>query len=147
MMADIEYKLTIKSNLVEVYKAVTAYEDDGSLKEWQPKLKSVGVTAGNPLRTGSMIGMRRQFVMSEIFVNADVVDMQRNKRFELQGVHGRFRFRREIEFASSGRETIVTDRITVKIGWMFFFWKPVVISTLRNQISQEWRNLQTLLDK
>lgn len=146
-MADIEHKITINSNLVEVYKQVIAFEDSDALKEWQPNLKSVGVTAGDPLRTGSMIGMRRKFVMSEIFVNADVIDMQRNKRLELKGVHGRFRFQREIEFASSGRETIVHDRIWLKVGWLFFLWKPIAISTLRSQTAQEWQNLKQLLDR
>ncbi|GAB5493039.1 MAG: hypothetical protein Phog2KO_32540 [Phototrophicaceae bacterium] len=146
-MADIEHKITIDNNLIEVYKAVTAYEEDGALKAWQPNLKSVGVTAGNPLRTGSMIGMTRKFVMGDIFVNADVIDMQRNKRFELQGIHGRFRFQREIEFTPNGRETVVTDRIWLKTGWLFFWWKPIALSTLRSQTAKEWQNLKAMLDK
>ncbi len=146
-MADIEHKITINNNLVEVYQAVTAYEDGDSLKQWQPKLKSVGVTAGNPIRTGSMIGMRRNFLLSEIFVNADVIDMQRNKRFELKGVHGRFPFQREIEFVPSGRETVVHDRIWLKVGWLFFLWKPFAINILRSQTAQEWQNLKQMLEK
>ena len=146
-MADIEHSITVNNNLVEVYKAVTGYEDDPGLKAWQTSLKSIGVTAGNPIRTGSMIGMKRQFIMSEIFVNVDVVDLQRNKRFDLKGVHGRFPFRREIEFSPDGRETQIKDRIWLKTGWLFFWWRPFVISALKNQTAQEWQNLKQMLAK
>jgi len=144
-MADIEHSITINSNLIEVYKAVTAYGDADELKTWQTTIKSVGVTAGNPIRTGSMIAMKRQFILSEVFVNVDVVDLQRNKRFELKGVHGRFPFRREIEFSPNGRETQIKDRIWLKTGFIFFWWRPFVISALKSQTAKEWESLKQVL--
>ncbi len=146
-MADIEHSITINNNLVEVYKAVTGYEDTEELQTWQTSIKSLGVTAGDPLRTGSMIAMKRQFIMSEVFVNVDVTDLQRNKRFDLKGVHGRFPFRREIEFNPNGRETQIKDRIWLKTGWLFFWWRPVVIPALKNQTAQEWNNLKKIMDR
>lgn len=146
-MADIEHSITVSSNLVEVYKAVTAYDDADSIKEWQTSIKSLGVTAGSPLRTGSMIAMKRQFIMSEVFMNVDVTDLQRNKRFDLQGIHGRFSFRREIEFSPSGRETVIKDRIWLKTGILFFWWRPFVLAALKGQISKEWASLKQLMDK
>lgn len=146
-MADIEHQITIKNNLVEVFKAATAYEDEETLKQWQTALKTVGVTAGNPLRTGSMIGMKRKFITAEIFVNVDVTDLQRNKRIALTGIHGRFPFSREIEFVSSGRETQINDRITLKTGILFFWWRPFALNALRSQTAQEWNNLKQLLDR
>lgn len=145
-MADIEHSIVIEKNLVEVYKAVTAYGDSEAIKQWQPSIQSVGVTAGDPLRVGSMIAMKRNFIMSEIFVNADVTEMQRNKRFDLKGIHGRFAFVREMEFSPNGRETQIKDRIWVKTGMLFFWWRPFLISTLKKQTAQEWKNLQIVLD-
>ena len=146
-MADIEHSITITNNLVEVYQAVTGYGEADELKTWQTSIKSVGVTAGDPLRTGSMIAMKRQFMMSEIFVNVDVVDLQRNKRFDLKGIHGRFPFRREIEFSPNGRETQIKDRIWLKTGWLFFWWRPFVIGALKSQTAQEWDNLKQALNR
>src|SRR5262245_52671691 len=125
-MADIEHQVTIARPIGEVYNAVTAYEDSAALQLWQPELEAVGVTAGKPLRTGSMIAMTRRFMGSRIFVNVDVIELQRNKRFEIKGVHGRFPFRREIEFAPSGRDTLIRDSITLRIGWLFFWYRPFV---------------------
>ena len=92
-----------------------------------------------------MIAMKRHFILSEIFVNADIVDFQRNKRFDLKGMHGRFPFRREIEFTPNGLETKVTDRIWLKTGFFFFWWRPFVISALKSQTDQEWQNLKQML--
>ncbi|MEM9951648.1 MAG: hypothetical protein AAF846_08620 [Chloroflexota bacterium] len=144
-MADIEHSVAIPQNIVKVYQAVTDYDSGETIKEWQPTLKTVGVTAGKPIRTGSMIALKKHFIMSEIFVNADVVDMQRNKYFKLKGFHGRFPFEREIEFAPNGRETLVKDRIWIKTGWLFFWWRPMVISSLRSQTAAEWKKLVDVL--
>lgn len=146
-MADIEHQVIVKNNLVEVFKTATAFEDDETLKQWQTGVKTVGVTAGDPLRAGSMIGMKKQFMVSEIFVNVDVTDLQRNKRIAYKGVHGRFPYNREIEFVSSGRETQINDRINLKTGWLFFWWRPFAINALRSQTANEWNNLKKMLDR
>lgn len=145
-MADIEHQVTIARPIGEVYNAVTAYEDSAGLQRWQPELESVGVTAGNPLRTGSMIAMTRRFMGSRIFVNVDVIELQRNKRFEIKGVHGRFPFRREIEFSPSGRDTLIRDNITLRMSWLFFWYRPFVRSTLSRQTAREWANLKRELE-
>lgn len=145
-MADIEHQITIARPINEVYKAATDYGNTEGLQEWQSDLKTIGITAGDPLRTGSMIGMTKRFMTSVIFVNADVVELQRNKRFELSGIHGRFAFRREIEFTPSGRETVIKDKITLRVGWFFFWYRPFVTGALRNQTAKEWQKLKQLLE-
>ncbi|MGJ3238788.1 MAG: hypothetical protein ACFE0Q_08800 [Anaerolineae bacterium] len=145
-MADITHNTIINSNLVEVFKAVTDYGDSDAIKRWQTATRSVGVTAGDPLRTGSMIAMKRRFIMSEIFVNLDVIDLQRNKRFDLKGMHGRFPIQREIEFVPDGRQTQVIDRIWIKTGWLYFWWRPVVVSSLQSQTAAEWQRLRQQLE-
>lgn len=146
-MADIEHSITISNNLVEVYSSVTAYESDPGIREWQTAVKSLGVTAGSPLRTGSMIGLKKHFIMSEIFVNVDVLDLQRNKRFDLKGFHGRFPYRREIEFTPNGRDTQIRDQIWLKTGFIYFWWRPFVLNALKTQTAGEWAHLKKLLDR
>jgi carbon monoxide dehydrogenase subunit G len=145
-MADIEHQVTIAKPISEVYTAMTDYENLQSIQRWQPDTLSLGVTAGSPLRAGSMIAMSRRFMGSKTFVNVDVLEIQRNKRIELKGIHGRFPFSREIELSPSGRETIIHDSITLKIGWLFFWYRPFLQKALTRQTAQEWQNLKKLME-
>ncbi len=145
-MAKIESSITIGKPISDVYGAVTAYDSPDEMKQWRTAIQSIGITAGNPLRTGSMIAMTKQFLGSSIFVNADVTDLQRNKRVELKGMHGRFPFTRSIEFSPSGRETVIRDKIEVRTSWIFFFYAPFLTSNLNRQVKQEWQALKQLLE-
>lgn len=145
-MADIELKITIARPIGDVFKAATDYENTEAIKTWQRAVVSLGITEGKPLRTGSMIAMTRQFMMSKIFVNWDVLDFQRNKRLELSGIHGRFRYRRDIEFVPNGRETSITDRVTVNTGFIYFWYRPFLLNAIRSQIKQEWDTLKKQLE-
>lgn len=145
-MADIEHQITIAHPITEVYRAVTDYENPEVLQSWQRDLRTLGITAGDPLRTGSMIAMKRRFLGSDIFVNLDVTDLQRNKRFELKGIHGRFAYQREIEFAPSGRETLINDKINLRASWFLFWYRPFVRSAIQRQTRREWENLKRQLE-
>jgi carbon monoxide dehydrogenase subunit G len=145
-MADIEHQMTIARPVTEVYSALTDYDNLAEMQRWQPATLSLSVTAGNPLRAGTMIAMTRRFMGGKIFVNVDVLEIQRNKRIELKGVHGRFPFRREIEINPSGRETLIHDSIYLKTSWLFFWYRPFVIRALTRQTTQEWANLKKMLE-
>lgn len=142
-MATVEYSIAIQVPVTKVFREATDYDN---MQRWQPDLVSVNVTAGSPLRAGSIISMQRRFQTSDIFVNADVIDMQRNKRFEMRGVHGRFRFSRVIEFQPGGGETIIRDTINIKTGFIFFWYAPLLTGNLKRQISKEWEALKDLLE-
>lgn len=145
-MADIEHQITIARPVSDVFNALANYDNLEAIQKWQPDTLSVGVTAGSPLRAGSMIAMTRRFMGGKTFVNVDVMEIQRNKRFELNGIHGRFSFRREIEVNPVGRETVIRDNITIKTGWLFFWYRPFVTGTLSRQTAQEWKNLKEVLE-
>ena len=145
-MATIETSITIGKPISDVYRAVTAYDSPGEMQKWRTAVQSIGITAGSPLRTGSMIAMTKMFLGSKIFVNVDITDLQRNKRIELKGMHGRFPFTRSIEFSPSGRETIIRDKIDVRTSWVFFFYTPFLTSNLTRQVKQEWQALKQLLE-
>ena len=145
-MADIDHKLNIARPVSDVFKAATDYENVEAIKTWQPAVKSLGITEGSPLRTGSMIAMSRAFMGGKTFVNLDVLDYQRNKRFEVQGIHGSFRFRREIEFVPNGRETSISDKISVQTGFIWFWYRPFLLAALKNQTAQEWQSLKKQLE-
>jgi len=146
-MADIEHKITVSSRITDVFKLVTNYDDAESIKTWQPAITSIGVTAGNPIRTGSMIAIKKQFFMSEIFVNMDILDIQRNKRVEFKGYHGRFPFQRVIEFTPQGTETTISDSISINTGFLYFLWRPFLLNTLKGQTAKEWQRLQQHIEQ
>lgn len=144
-MASIESGVTIQAPVSKVYEKVTAFEG-GEVQEWRESVETVNITAGNPLRAGSMIAMTKRFRGSSIFLNVDVVDLQRNKKVSLQGMHGRFRYRRDIEFTPISRETRVSDRIQLDLGWFWFWYAPLVSASLRRQTQREWQQLKQLLE-
>jgi hypothetical protein len=145
-MADIDHKLSIAKPVSDVFKAATDYENTEAIQSWQPSIQSLGITEGKPLRTGSMIAMTRKFMTGKTFLNLDVLDYQRNKRFEVQGIFGSFRFKREIEFVPNGRETSVSDKINIQTGFLWFWYRPFLIGALKSQTAQEWQTLKKQLE-
>jgi hypothetical protein len=146
MMADIEHKLSIARPVSDVFKAATDYENAEAIQSWQSAVQSLGITEGKPLRTGTMIAMMRKFMGGKTFVNLDVLDYQRNKRFEIQGIHGSFRYRREIEFVPNGRETSISDKINVTTGFLWFWYRPFFMAALKSQTAEEWQKLKKQLE-
>lgn len=145
-MATIENSITIAKPISDVFKTVTHYDAPEEMQQWRSAIQNIGITAGNPLRTGSMIAMTKRFRGSPIFVNLDVTDLQRNKRLEIKGMHGRFPYVRSIEFSPSGRETIIRDKIELRTSWIFFFYNPFLTNALTRQVKQEWAALKNFLE-
>lgn len=137
-MTEIENRITIKSTIFDVFKHVADFE---KWAEWQNDTLSVTVTSGEPVRAGTMVAMMRRFLGSKIFVNFDVLDFQRNKVIEMTGVHGRFAFRRKIEFASGGGETQIIDSMRLRVPWLWFWYRPFLSSALNRQLKNDWQQL------
>lgn len=143
-MPEVDLQVTISRPLFDVFKKAVDFD---ALTTWQPHVSLVKVTEGTPLRSGSMLYMEKKFGMGQIFVNADVIDLQRNKLIELKGVHGRFRFHRMTEFSSSGAgQTLIRDRFTLQTGWIFFWYNGWLRSTLESQLKAEWDMLKRALN-
>lgn len=145
-MATIEYSISIARSVSDVYSAATAYDDPDAMKQWRSDIETIGITAGSPLRSGSMIAMTKHFNGSKIFINFDILDLQRNKYVKLQGMHGRFPYTREIDFGVNGRETNVKDVIVVNTSWLFFWYAPLLSRALEAQIKREWETLKRQLE-
>ena len=143
MAEEIKHEITIQASISQVFKAVADFENADT---WQSDVVNVGLTAAKPLRTGSMVAMTKKFMGSETFINADVTEYIPNKRIELKGVHGRFRFLREIEFTPMGGSTKINDRFAISMGWFWFWYKPFFLRALRNQIADEWQTLNAQLE-
>lgn len=146
-MAVIEQTIKINRPFSDVFKQIADFDNLQGQKAWQPTLTAANVTAGSPIRAGSSVSMRKQLMGGSIFINADVVDFQRNKRIELKGVYGRFRFTRAIELATGGRETTIRDTFDLRTPWFYFWYSPFFVSALRRQNNAEWERLKALLEK
>jgi len=139
-MAKIEYSTTISQPLFEVFKKATDYD---SMHTWLNDLTSpIGITAGKPVRAGTMMSMNRKFLGQAQFVNFDVVTFDRNKLIEWSGMWGRFPFKRRIEFTSQGRETAIKDVINVNVPIIFFYMRPFVNNGLKSMMKNEWNALE-----
>lgn len=143
-MTVIENRVTIRRPLFDVFKQAS---DFNNLQSWQSNTVDITVTSGEPVRPGTMVAMKRKFRGSTIFVNFDVLDFQRNKRIELNGVWGRFPFRRVIEFSSGGGETAIVDTVRVNIPWLMFWYRPIFAGALKRQLNQEWQELEAHLNR
>lgn len=146
-MASLEYTIKINRTFADVFRYITDFDNLQTMQQWQPTLTAVNVTAGSPLRAGSSISMRKQLMGSSAFINADVTDFQRNKRIELKGVYGRFRFRRIIELTTGGRETTIRDEFELRTPWFYFWYTPFFVSALKRQNADEWNRLKALLER
>lgn len=136
----IEETVTIQRALFDVFKAVTDFE---ALPTWQTGAR-VRVTAGDPVRAGTMISIQR----GSVFINADVLEYQRHKGLVLQGVWGRFRFRRSYEFISNaGRETVIKDKLDIQTGWLYFWYAPFLRSMISSQVRADWARLKQQLEQ
>lgn len=142
-MPTIENRITIHGSLFDIFRTVTDFE---TMQQWQPNLLDVSITAGNPIRSGTMLSMRRKFMGRDIFINVDVIEFQRNKQVELKGMFGTFPYRRVIEFASSGRDVMIRDVITVRTSFLYFWYAPFLSSALNGQIKQEWQNAKLMIE-
>lgn len=146
-MASVEHTLKINAVFTDVFNQLSDFENLQTLQQWQPTLTAINVTAGKPLRAGSSVSMRKQLMGSSIFINADITDLQRNKRIAMKGVYGRFFFTRSIELTTGGRETTIRDVIDMRTPWFYFWYTPFFVPALRRQTSDEWDRLKALLER
>jgi hypothetical protein len=138
-MPVIEQTATIQKPLFDVFRVAT---DFAQWSTWQNGVKNVALISGDPIRTGTMVSMER----GSTFINADVTDYQRQKVLSLNGVWGRFRFTRHIEFGANGRETTIRDKMTVQTGFLWFWYNPILTARLNSQIKSDWANLKKQLE-
>lgn len=140
-MPVIERRVTIQRPLFEVFRYISDFRN---MPEWQPATLQVSVTAGNPTQVGTMVSLSRRSWLE--FINADVVDYQVNQMISLKGVVGRFPFRRVYRFESSGRETVVSDRIELHTGCLYSWMGPLLSVSLGRQMTAELSTLAQLLE-
>jgi uncharacterized membrane protein len=139
----IENSVTIQKPIFDVFRMATDFD---SFATWQPATKLVKVTPNDPVRTGSMIYMEKSLPTGLTFINADLIDYQRNKVMEMKGVFGRFKFTRKTEFITSGRDTIVKDRLEMPTGCIYFWYAPLLRRMIEGQTKREWAVLKQRLE-
>ena len=141
-MPTVEHRETIQRPVFDVFKLAGDFERWDS---WQEGVTDVSLIAANPIRPGTSVTVRRNMMGRNVFINADVVEYDRHKRINLKGVHGIFPFTRTIEFQSQGRETQIVDSMTVRTGFIFFWYGPILSGALRRQMQKDWANLKQML--
>ncbi len=142
-MPAFEYRTTIRRSTFDVFNFVS---DFSNYEKWRPQVINVSVREGDPLRVGSMVAETRRLMGRTSFVNADIVDYDRNKKITLKGSYNNFPFTRTITIQHHGAgECLVIDEINIRVGWMI--WNNLLLNlSLKNQLAQEWENLKQIME-
>ena len=140
-MPKFETQVLVNRPVFQVFRYVGDFNND---VHWR-NVQNVGITSGDPIRTGSMVAMTRKIVARKGFVNSDVTDYERNKRIELKGSYWGFPFISTIVFEHRGQQTNIRESLEIRTRW--FFWFGIYFNlTLKGVLRREWEALKQLLD-
>ncbi len=140
-MPSFENQVLIDRSVFDVFKYVGDFANDSN---WR-NVERIGITSGDPIRPGSMVAMTRRVAGFKGFVNADVVEYERNKKIELKGSFWGFPFTQTLLFENRSQQTNIKETIEISTRWMI--WFNVFFSiTLRGAFGKELQNLKQLLD-
>jgi uncharacterized membrane protein len=142
-MPSFEHSITVQRSLFDVFKYLSDFE---RATQWQAATSSARVTAGNPVRVGTMVSQNRR-LLGPVFINADVIDYQVNKQIQLQGVFQQFPFTRTYRVESiGGMQTRVHDHMVMQTGCLYAWYTPVLSLMLKRQIAEEWQQFKKILE-
>ena len=140
-MPKFETKVLVNRPVFQVFRYVGDFNNDVN---WR-NVHNVGITSGDPIRTGSMVAMTRRIMGRKGFVNSDVTDFERNKKIVLKGSYWGFPFVSTIIFDHRGQQTNVRETLEIRTRW--FFWFGIFFNmTLKGVLRREWEALKQLLD-
>ena len=140
-MPKFETQVLINRPVFQVFRYVGDFNNDVN---WR-NVKNVGITSGDPIRTGSMVAMTRRILARNGFVNCDVTDYERNKKIELKGSYWGFPFVSTITFEHRGQQTNIKETLDIRTRW--FFWFGIFFNlTLKGVSRREWDKLKQVLD-
>ena len=142
-MAAIEHTIEIQRPVSEVFARIADFDNVG---DWQPAVLASSMSVADPVRIGTMISQTRRLHGRKHFLNVDLIDFQRNKLVELKGMYTGYPYHRRIELAPQGRTTRIKDTIDIRTGWLYFWYRPILVGSLRNQTKQEWEALKQLVE-
>lgn len=143
-MAQIEHSIVINRPVSDVFAFVT---DFNNCPKWQPDVVGVHQSEGK-VRVGSMITLRRRLrvLFYQLDINADVIDVQPNKKLEYKGTMGFFPFTASYTFEPQGRSTRVTEALDVRVWGLHAIFGGVVRGTMKRRMGRIWDNLKQLLE-
>ena len=140
-MPRFEAQVLINRPVFQVFRYVSDFNND---LNWR-NVRNIGITSGDPIRTGSMVAMTRRITVRSGFVNADVTDFERNRRIELKGSYWGFPFVSTMTFDHRGQQTNVKESLYIRTRW--FFWFGIFFNlTLNGVLRGELGKLKQLLD-
>ena len=117
-MPKFETQVLINRPVFQVFRYVGDFNND---VHWR-NVKNVGITSGDPIRTGSMVAMTRRIMGRNGFVNSDVTDFERNRKIELKGSYWGFPFICTISFDHRGQQTNVKRDAGYPHTLVFLVW-------------------------
>jgi uncharacterized protein YndB with AHSA1/START domain len=143
-MPEVLASTTINRPVMAVYSIVV---DPSRATEWQPDVTSVHTTETR-LRVGAMITQERstRLLGWKLDLNADVVEATPNRLLEMKGVLGRFSTVDRIEFESTGGTTVVTEQVTIRLGFPWFIVSPLMRGTMKRRTQKALDQLKVVAE-
>lgn len=140
-MPKFETQVLINRPVFQVFRYVGDFNNDA---HWR-NVQNIGMTNGDPIRTGTMLAMTRRIAGRGGFVNCDVTDYERNRKIELKGSYWGFPFVSTMTFEHRGQQTNVRETLDIRTRW--FFWFGIFFNlTLKGVLRRELEQLKQVLD-
>ncbi len=140
-MPKFETQVLINRPVFQVFRYVGDFNND---VHWR-NVQNIGMTNGDPIRTGTMLAMTRRIMGRGGFVNCDVTDYERNRKIELKGSYWGFPFVSTMTFEHRGQQTNVRESLYIRTRW--FFWFGIFFNlTLKGVLRRELDQLKQVLD-
>lgn len=140
-MPSFENQILIDRPVFDVFKYAGDFKNDSN---WR-SVDRIGITSGEPIRAGTMVAMTRRIAGFKGFVNADVIEYDRNKKIELKGSFWGFPFTHTMTFEHRGQQTNVREIVNIRTRWMVWF-NVFFNMTLRGAFAKELQSLKQILD-
>lgn len=140
-MPVIEHKVNINRSVTEIFKFVADFHNN---PQWQPE--SIQLQRAGQVKVGEMVVGTRRVMGRTVHVNADVVEYVPNQKIAYTGIMGSYPFRTTytFNFASSGAE--VTEIMDIRIMWLYFMFRPFVVSSIDSQMKTSLENLKKVME-
>src|SRR5690606_7530770 len=124
-----EHKISINRSVTDVFKFLVDFSNN---PKWQPN--SIRLERNGHVKLGDMIVGTRRVLGRQVHVNADVVDYSPNQTIAFTGIMGAYPFRTTYKFYFGGGGTDFTEIMDVRIPWIYFWARPLLIPGLDGQI-------------
>lgn len=142
-MINVSDSIVIGKPLAEVFAFAS---DVCKIPDWQKSVKSIEAP-DEPVVKGSQFVMVRKFMGQEMKTPFEVLKMDLNSGISIKSKSGPVKIQVNMNFEDAIPNTRVTTNLEAEVGGFFKVAEGMVAKQMKTQISEDDRELKTLLEK